>query len=222
MSEIIIGTSVTSTVIGITISALLTLAIYSFLYKDNVFYKAAEYIFVGASAGYLLSVQYNNVMYPNVFIPLQRGVKNGDASEFVVLIPTILGLLMLTMLVPSLSVLSRIPISYVVGFGAGAGAMAVIQTDIVPQINATIMPVLPLTYANINNLVVVIGVVCSLIYFFFSTEHKGLVFGTGSKVGIIFLMVTFGAQFGTTIMGRVQLLINRGYFLLGDWLHLIK
>ncbi|HOD42053.1 MAG TPA: hypothetical protein PKL57_15940, partial [Candidatus Wallbacteria bacterium] len=70
MSEIIIGTSVTSTVIGITISALLTLAIYSFLYKDNVFYKAAEYIFVGASAGYLLSVQYNNVMYPNVFIPL--------------------------------------------------------------------------------------------------------------------------------------------------------
>ncbi|HOD40674.1 MAG TPA: hypothetical protein PKL57_08950, partial [Candidatus Wallbacteria bacterium] len=156
------------------------------------------------------------------FIPLQRGVKNGDGSEFVVLIPTILGLLMLTMLVPSLSVLSRIPISYVVGFGAGAGAMAVIQTDIVPQINATIMPVLPLTYANINNLVVVIGVVCSLIYFFFSTEHKGLVFGTGSKVGIIFLMVTFGAQFGTTIMGRVQLLINRGYFLLGDWLHLIK
>jgi len=222
MSDITVGNSTLSIFIGINISAILTLAIYSFLYKDNFFYKAAEYMFVGTSAGYLLSVAYNNVMYPNVFVPLHRGVTTGDYSEFIVLIPTIMGLLMLTMLIPGLSVLSRIPISYVVGFGAGAGAMAVIQTDIVPQINATIMPVLPLTYANINNFVVVAGVVCSLIYFFFSTEHKGLVFGTGSKIGIIFLMITFGAQFGTTIMGRVQLLINRGYFLLGDWLHLIK
>lgn len=211
-----------SEMIGINIAAILTLAIYSFLYKDNFLYKTAEYMFVGTSAGYLLSVAYNNVIFPNVYLPLQRGVKTGEASEFLVLIPTVLGLMMLTMLIPSLSVLSRIPISYVVGFGAGAGAMAVIQTDIVPQINATIMPILPLTFANINNLIVVVGVVCSLIYFFFSTEHKGLVFGTGSQIGIIFLMITFGAQFGTTIMGRVQLLINRGYFLLGDWLHLIK
>jgi len=211
-----------SQIIGTNIAAILTLGIYSFLYKDNFLYKIAEYMFVGTSAGYMLSVTYNNIIYPNVYIPLKHGITTGDVSEFIVLIPTLMGLLMLTMLIPSLSVLSRIPISYVVGFGAGAAAMASIQTDIIPQINATIMPVLPLTYATFNNLVIVIGVVCSLIYFFFSTEHKGIIFGGGSKIGILFLMITFGAQFGTTVMGRVQLLINRCYFLLGDWLHLIQ
>jgi len=42
-----------------------------------------------------------------------------------------------------------------------------------------------------------------------------------SKVGIWFLMVSFGASFGYTIMGRLSLLIGRVQFLLDDWLHLM-
>jgi len=202
--------------IGMSIAAILTLGIYSFLYKDNFFYKIAEYLFVGTSAGYLLAVSYQNILKPNVFIPLKNGIINGATDEFIVLIPTALGLMLLTMLSPSLSVYSRIPMSYVVGFGAGAGAMASIQTDIIPQINATMQPIFPFTVANINNLVIMVGVICSLIFFFFSTEQKGPIFGVGSRIGVLFLMITFGAQFGTTIMGRVQLLINRCQFLL-DW-----
>ena len=37
---------------GAWISVFLTLAIFSYLYDDNPFYKAAEHIFVGVSAGY--------------------------------------------------------------------------------------------------------------------------------------------------------------------------
>ncbi|MEZ7892610.1 MAG: hypothetical protein QMC67_12755 [Candidatus Wallbacteria bacterium] len=203
--------------IGINIAAILTLGIFSFLYKDNFLYKIAEYMFIGTSAGYLLSVTYNNIIKTNVYQPLVSAT-----PDYSVLIPTFMGLLMLTMLVPSLSVLSRIPISYVVGFGAGAGAMASIQTDIIPQIYATMLPITGINLVSLNNFLIILGVVCSLIYFFFSTEHKGLVFGTGSQIGIIYLMITFGAQFGTTIMGRIQLLINRCEFLLRDWLHFIN
>ena len=66
-----------------------------------------------------------------------------------------------------------------------------------------------------------IGVVCTLIYFFFSREHKGLL-GYTSRLGIIFIMIGFGASFGYTVMARVSLLIGRVQFLLGPWLGLIQ
>ena len=40
-----------STLPGVWISALLTLGIFSFLYKDNPVYKFCEHLFVGISAG---------------------------------------------------------------------------------------------------------------------------------------------------------------------------
>ena len=39
-------------IIGAWISVFLTLAILSYLYKDNLFYKVAEHVFVGISTGY--------------------------------------------------------------------------------------------------------------------------------------------------------------------------
>ncbi|GAI60092.1 unnamed protein product, partial [marine sediment metagenome] len=38
--------------IMVWIAAILTLSIYSFLYRDNIFYKFAEHLFVGVSVGY--------------------------------------------------------------------------------------------------------------------------------------------------------------------------
>ena len=74
---------------------------------------------------------------------------------------------------------------------------------------------------TIGSLIIVIGVVTGLIYFFFSKEHKGL-FGKSAKVGVWFLMITFGAHFGYTVMSRMSLLIGRMDFLLNDWLRLIN
>jgi hypothetical protein len=74
---------------------------------------------------------------------------------------------------------------------------------------------------SISNLIVFVGVFCGLVYFFFSREHKGA-FGGAAKVGIWFLMITFGASFGFTVMSRMSLLIGRIDFLFGTWLGLIK
>jgi hypothetical protein len=40
-----------------------------------------------------------------------------------------------------------------------------------------------------------------------------------SRVGIWFLMISFGAAFGFTVMGRVALLIGRINFLIYDWIY---
>jgi hypothetical protein len=47
---------------GVWVGALLTLFIFSFLYKDNPLYKLAEHLFVGISAGYYIVLNYWTVI----------------------------------------------------------------------------------------------------------------------------------------------------------------
>ena len=75
-------------------------------------------------------------------------------------------------------------------------------------------------FGSADRLIIMLGSVAVLFYFFFSLEHKGTV-GAISRAGIIFLMVAFGAAFGYTVMARESLLIGRFQFLLGDWLGLL-
>lgn len=65
-------------------------------------------------------------------------------------------------------------------------------------------------------IIIVVGVISTLIYFYFSHEHVGAL-GVTAKVGIWFIMISFGAHFGYTVMGRVSLLIGRVQFLVQDW-----
>ena len=43
-----------------------------------------------------------------------------------------------------------------------------------------------------------------------------------AKIGIWFLMVTFGASFGYTVMSRMSLMLGRLDFLFGNWLGMIQ
>ena len=62
-----------------------------------------------------------------------------------------------------------------------------------------------------------IGLLTSLLFFFYSREHKGTL-GVLARTGIVFLMVSFGAGYGYTVMSRLSLLIGRFQFLIEDWL----
>jgi hypothetical protein len=73
--------------------------------------------------------------------------------------------------------------------------------------------------ASLNAIVFAVGLITSLLFFFYSREHKGGL-GVASKLGIFFLMVSFGAGYGYTVMSRISLLIGRFQFLFEDWLGL--
>ncbi|MBI3077509.1 MAG: hypothetical protein HYY85_11105 [Deltaproteobacteria bacterium] len=64
------------------------------------------------------------------------------------------------------------------------------------------------TWQTLNTLLVLVGVVTGLFYFFFSVEHRGAI-KVAARTGIYFLMVSFGAAFGYTVMARMSLLIGR-------------
>ena len=91
----------------------------------------------------------------------------------------------------------------------GAAAMAAAPIDWAGTVGASTAAIL-----------VFVGVLSVLAYFFFSLEHKGAL-GRTAKVGVWYLMITFGASFGFTVMGRIALLAARFEFLFDDWLWLI-
>jgi hypothetical protein len=122
--------------------------------------------------------------------------------------------------------ISRWPLAFIIGSTAGLRIYAYIETDFVNQINSTIVPLIDMQggsldfWASFRAIVLVVGVFATLVYFFFSVEHKGAV-GKTARLGIWYLMVTFGAAFGYTVMGRIALLAQRLEFLFDDWLWLI-
>ena len=199
-----------STNLGIWVSVIFTLAIYSFLYKDNPIYKIAEHILVGVSVGYYAALYWHTTIVPTLAIPL---VKQG---HLFLIVPGVLGLAMFFRFVPKLSWLSRYPMAFVIGAGAGVAIPGAIQARILRQMSATMT-----SFTSINGIILMIGVLTTLIYFLFSTKRKGVV-GAGAKVGIWFMMIAFGATFGYTVMARLSLLIGRMQFLLRDWLGIIK
>lgn len=202
--------------IGIWLGAFLTLCIFSFLYKDNPFYKLAEHLFVGISAGYWATLEYHNVFRPNLWDPLTR------EGRLLLIVPFIFGLLLFSRFTKKFSWLSRWPMALIIGIYAGITVVGYGSGDLILQIQANLLPLWTDNwFTSLNNILLAVGVITGLIYFFFSKEHKGAL-GVGSKIGIWFLMISFGASFGYTVMSRMSLLIGRVYFLLGNWLRLLE
>jgi len=207
------------TIFGVWLGAFFTFSIFSFLYKDNPFYKLAEQIFVGLSAGYWFIYTIYSILIPNLFGKLVSDF-NGN---LILLVPAILGMMMLIRLIPKLEWISRYPIALVVGTSVGISMLRYTESDILTQMTATMIN--PFGFSSkvemIGSIILILGTVFCIMYFYFSRKQEG-VLGVTSKIGIYFLMISFGASFGYTVMARISLLIGRLQFLLGDWLHIIK
>jgi len=202
--------------IGTIIAGILTLAIYSFLYRDNPVYKAAESWLIGLSIGYALVVFWQSTIIDILIVPLF------SEWRIILIIPLVLGLMMFSRFSSKTSWLSRIPIALMIGTGAGVAIPAMLYARTLKQMSASIMPLISENGTpNIEALVVLIGLLSTLAYFYFSREHKGVI-GNAAKLGTYFLMIFFGATFGYTVMSRMSTFIGRVDFLLTDFLHLIK
>jgi hypothetical protein len=222
--------------IGLWIAAFFTLAIFSFLYSDNPFYKVAESVLVGVSAGYWMVVGFWDVLVPNLIGRLwpsmvqawaMPGLAGAEAErDLWYIVPLVLGIMLLWRLAPRGGWIARWPLSFIVGTFAGLQLIGFLHGDFLAQIRNTILPLAVFdagtfdVWGSLRNVLIVGGVLCAVTYFFFSFEHKGAV-GRVAQVGIWFLMITFGAAFGYTVMGRIALLAIRIEFLLDDWLWLI-
>lgn len=194
------------------VAALLTLAIFSFLYKDNPFYKLAEHLLVGVSAGYYLVQYFFSATYKKLWVPVV------DQGQIQLIVGGILGLMMFARLSRKYEWVARYPVAFYIAAWAGYVIPSYMQVRILQQIQDTIFNPMGMSLANlISSTVLLVGVSTTLLYFYFSAEQKGILRGI-SRIGITFLMIGFGATFGYNVMGRISLLIGRFQFLFGDWL----
>ena len=232
--------------VGLWVAAFFTLAIFSFLYADNPAYKLAEAVVVGVSAGYWMVVGFWDTIVPKLvgaLVPslvkawVQPSIEPLGAPDQVAMwLALFLGLLLLTRLLPFGGWLSGWTLAFIIGVTSGLKLVSHIESDLLAQTGATVLSLyveptgieslsgaqrfFAILWPSLANALMVIGVLCCLTYFFFSVEHKGVVGGV-ARTGIWYLMITFGAAFGFTVMGRIALLAARIEFLFNDWLWLI-
>jgi hypothetical protein len=230
--------------VGVWIAAFLTLGVLSYLYRDNPMYKLVESIVVGVSAGYTFVVGFWDALVAKLFlkltpalihnwaIPLGPGERPAEV-DWSYLVPLILGTLLFFRFLPRLEWFAGWPLAFVVGMTAGLKLIVFLEADFLEQIRSTMLPLIVFTadqssqgarfnlVESLKNTLLVVGVLSSLTYFYFSVEHRGLIRRV-ARCGIWVLMITFGSSFAFTVMGRITLLTVRMEFLLGRWLGLIE
>lgn len=189
---------------------LLTLATFSFLYRDNPFYKIVEHLFVGVSVGYFTIILWYNGLVPT----LVDRIVDGKWWYF---IPALLGVMMWFRFSKNKNWISRYPIAFYLGIATGVAIPVEMQNRVNRQIADTLFApsFAEGFWSGMGEIVIIIGVLCGLFYFFFSVPHRGA-FGGVAKTGIYILMIGFGASFGYTVMGRISLFIQRIQYI-RDW-----
>ena len=124
---------------GIWTAAFMTLAVLSFLYRDNVVYKLSESVFIGVSAAYWMIVSFWTVLVPNLMGKLlprltQSWAMPGlspvpDENWAINIVPLVLG----AMVFPaSAAQLAASPLAGLAAWllAASAGNRAAIQTEV--------------------------------------------------------------------------------------------
>jgi len=211
------------------VTAFFTLAAFSFLYRDNPLYKLIEHAYIGVSAGYAFYQALRSTIYPNLILYLHDGFAGTlDGQNDMVIHfgwrfgAAILGLLLLTRLLPRINWISRWPMALIIGAYAGLNIVGLTKANLIDQIHACYIPLfspdmqfwpifkesqayIPTAF---NHIVLLTGTVAAMIYFFFSMGHKG-VMGKIGLYGIGIIMITFGATYGSIVLARISLLIGR-------------
>uniref|UniRef100_A0A7C4LPP0 Uncharacterized protein n=1 Tax=Schlesneria paludicola TaxID=360056 RepID=A0A7C4LPP0_9PLAN len=223
--------------VGLWLAALFTLSIFSYLYRDNVFYKLTEAIIVGVSAGYYMVVGFWDSIVKDLLASLwpsaarawaMPGIPEHSPVDATFLVPLVLGLMLFLRFFPAATCqwIAQWPLAFVVGTFAGLRLVNFLDADFISQIRSSLLPLVVIAdgrlhvVQSLQNTGLVLCLLACLSYFVFSIRHQGP-FGWSARMGIWVLMMTFGAAFAFTVMGRITLLTMRLEFLFRDWLRLI-
>lgn len=199
-----------ATSITIWIGALCTFAIYSVLYAENRFYRLFEHIFIGLATGLGVYITWSEVLKPMWWTPMIQDGKWYWAFAAVI------GSMFYFMYSKKQAWISRVIFGLLMGLAAG-GMFREFYEIYFQQIGASMKPIAGGFWEIVGAIVFYVILFASMSYFFFSFEHKNVVVSKTAAAGRWFLMIGFGAIFGSTVMGRMTLFIGRFNFLLNDW-----
>ncbi|MBL8048404.1 MAG: hypothetical protein JNJ45_06950 [Chthonomonas sp.] len=226
----------------IVTGVLVTIGLYSVLYRENKFYRLVEHIFLGLASGFAIISYWKETVrtdwYDQAFGRV--GETAADTQPAFWMYAALLPIAMMGYMAFSKknAWMSRIPILIIIGLWAGQ-QIQVFNNGWIPQLLNTMQPIYPtnmtrftvpgtagLSNADITrigaevypsealtNLALVITFITVLSYFFFSFDLKNKFIASTNKLGRYILMVGLGAIFGSTVLMRFTLVIDRLFYI---------
>ena len=186
--------------IGILAGNIVTLGSYAMLVGENPVSKFVEHLYFGVMAGYLLVINWQSIYNQGI-------LKIAEQPYYI--IPIILIVMLYFRLNKNTVWIYRYPMALIIGVGVGLSVRATIFSQFLDQIKGTLPPANPLVGVplgtGISNLIIVIGTMVVAIYFIFTREFKGPMKQV-HKLGRYFLLIAFGATYGSTVIYRYELL----------------
>lgn len=216
----------------IFVGGLSTIAIFSFLYRENRFYRFFEHLFIGIATGIGVAVSIKDFLWPKLLVPMfgldivtyPDGTKSGEYNPFLLLylVPMCFGLLYYFIYSKRHNWLAKLVIGFSLGMSGGVAFKAFFN-EMLPQVTGSFKPLVVFSagsidwFTSFSNVFFVFTLLSVMYYFFFSFRLKHPVFDRVSASGRWLMMVCFGAFFGSTVMARMALLVERLQFLSDDW-----
>lgn len=230
--------------IKLFVGVLATIGLYSVLYKENKLFRLFEHIFLGLAVGYALVAMWTETLYESWWLKLTGSFdKHHHMTQvgywpWISLLP--IGFLGYLVFSKKYNWMSRIPIGVILGLWAGQ-QVQVWFTQYGPQIANSMKPIVPNTLdpltrpeitgptlakisnttylsQSIDNILFLVTLLSVMSYFLFSFEIKSKIIAGTQRTGRWLLMIGFGAIFGSTVMMRFALLIDRMSFIFIDFL----
>lgn len=210
-----------------------TIAIFSFLVKENPLYRIFEHFFIGIAVSWGTIATLREFLWPKVLKPLfglDRPLLPGggyavpyNSMNLLFLLPMLFGSLYYFVSSKRHAWLAQLVIGFSFGVSGGL-AFQGIFSEMLPQIFDSFRPlwVPDDPWKAVSNLIFILTLLTAFSYFIFTFKRqKGGVMERSSTIGRWMMMGCFGAFFGSTIMARMALLVERLDFLIHSWIPLI-
>ncbi len=195
-----------------TWAVLLSIFVWTFLYKESKLYRFAEYTLAAATVANLVVSAYESIM--------RTGISGGIlAGKYEYILPMILGLMLYTMYSKKYSWIQRYPNAVMTSVATGLAVRGIVGTEIVLQIQPTIQ----LALSDINNWLVILGVITAVYYFVFTARlslPKKIDYPL-KMIGRVFIMAMMGFYIGNTYQSRIVSFIDRIRYIVIDYVALL-
>ena len=216
-----------SDVLWTLIAFLLTVLVLSYVLGDNVLFRLAIMIFIGASTGYAAVMIIYQVLIPRLINPLMTVPGNERA---LLIVPAVLAILLLFKLSRKLTRLGNPAMGILTGVGAAVAISGAVSGTIFGQAGGAVAP---FDLSDVSNagaissrlfggFVLLVGTISSLAFFHFgarkqtdeSKDTQPQWIQVLGKVGQVFIAITLGALFAGVLSASLSALIERLSFIL--------
>ncbi len=199
--------------IGGVLSFFFTVALLSYVIGDNPLYRVALHLFVGVAAGYAGLVVIYKVLVPYLALPTAGGDITPAALSTV---PLILFIFLILKLHPRTSGLGNVAIAYMVGVGGAVAVGGAITGTLFPQIAMAWKASNPFPNALVNEIIIVLGAVTTLLYFQYwlraettAGAERAAMMTVLADIGKGFTVATLGAIYAGMILSGIAVLSER-------------